>query len=154
MPLQPNRQHGFTLVELVVSMAIYSIVLAMLGIIAVTFAGLYDKTLDETGLHEQTLKVQTFLTTFYTEHNGSIDIDPTHGADDPFFSYNSASETVSFHTNTLYWGDRSMATHPDFDDLVVTVSDSVLTVTILDISDNPLHTIAFFNTAGNTVIND
>ncbi len=155
MPLKKAVTHGFTLVELIVSMAIYAVVLAMLGIIVVSFAGLYEKTLDETGLHDQTLKIHSFITSFYEQHNGSVVIDTAPDVGDPFFSYTPGvgdPETVSFQDNTLYYGTRIMASHEDIDTLVVAINTNATVITLRDSTNTILHTIILINSAGNTIL--
>ena len=90
-----NLKRGFTLVELVVTMAIYSILLVIMSITLVSVSRL-NKEFVIGNTYDDVLKIESFLTEMHKRYNGEI-----------IFNYDSLMEVennkIFFEDGTLYF---------------------------------------------------
>jgi prepilin-type N-terminal cleavage/methylation domain-containing protein len=143
-----KHNQGFTLIEIVISMAIYAILLVIMGITAVSFSEINSRVNNPSTLHRRTIAMQGFITNLWQEHNGDGTIDLRVIDDTVLFKV--GEQFVVFENHQLIYGDRTIDSHELIDDLTITVKDRYVIFTFISES-KPLVTFILLNAGGNVV---
>jgi prepilin-type N-terminal cleavage/methylation domain-containing protein len=141
-----QRQQGFTLIEIVIAMAVYSILLVIMGITAVSFNEINEKLNSPSSLHRRSIAMQGFITTVWQENNGSGAIDLSDGT----VLFKVDGNAVDFVNHQLLYGDRTIDGHDSIDDITITKNTNHVTFTIISESKIIL-TFILLNAGGNVV---
>ena len=139
-------QQGFTLIEIVIAMAVYSILLVIMGITAVSFNEINERVNNPSSLHRTTIAMQGFITSVWQEHNGSGAIDLTDGT----VLFKVGGDSVDFVNHQLIYGDRTIDSHESIDAITITVDTDHVTFRMIS-GSNTILTFILLNAGGNVV---
>lgn len=138
-----NFKRGFTLVELVVTMAIYSILLVIMSITLVSVSRLNTEFVVG-NTYDDVLKVEGFLTEFHKRYNGQI-----------IFNYDSLMEVennrVIFENNTLYFESDEkiqIVSNPNIKSISRIINENRVTYEIF--YEDQIKSIVLFNVGDKT----
>ncbi len=141
-----KNEQGFTLIEIVISMAIYAILLVIMGITAVSFSEINSRVNNPSTLHRRTIAMQGFITNLWQEHNGTGTIDLT----DSTVLFKIDGQSVVFENHELIYGGRTIDSHVSLEDLTITIKPHHVIFTFISDS-KPLVTFILLNAGGNVV---
>lgn len=122
-----NKKHGFTLIEIVIAMAVYSILLVIMGITAVAFSELYSRVNDPSTINRKSVAMQEYITRLWQENNGTGSIDLS----DETVLFIVDGVPVEFEDHSLIHDDRVVESHESIDDITITVDEKHVTFRIL-----------------------
>lgn len=133
-----KKEQGFTLIEIVIAMAVYSILLVIMGISAVAFSEIYDRVNNPSTLHRKSVAIQGFITNLWQENNGSDSIDLSDGT--VLFKVGSEETAVYFEENKLFFGNQLIDYHESIEDIIMTVDGKYVIFEIMAEEDRVLVT--------------
>lgn len=138
-----NLKRGFTLVELVVTMAIYSILLVIMSITLVSVSRL-NKEFVIGNTYDDVLKIESFLTEMHKRYNGEI-----------IFNYDSLMEVennkIFFEDGTLYFESDEkiqVVSNQNIQSIARIINDNKITYEIF--YEDQIKSIVLFNVGDKT----
>lgn len=144
---------GFTLIELIISMAVYAILLIIMSTTVVAFSRLYQRVNSEETLHYQTFRIQEIIQEYYQDTNGStgggIEINGPEFAVDSLQTQ-AGTSSLLYQDHALLLDGRKVAGHASIDALVIDIVGNRTIFSILDTDSNPILTFSLFNAGGNS----
>lgn len=139
-----DQDLGFTLIELIISMAVYAILLIIMSTTVVAFSRLYQRVNSEETLHYQTFRVHDIITRYYQDANGSIEINDT------LDTMQTATSSLLYEDHALLLDGRKVAGHASIGSVDITTQGNRTVFAILDTEDDPILTFSLLNAGGNT----
>ncbi len=143
-----KKEQGFTLIEIVIAMAVYSILLVIMGISAVAFSEIYDRVNNPSTLHRKSVAIQGFITNLWQENNDTGSIDLSDGT--VLFKVGMDETAVYFEENKLYFGNQLIDYHESIEDITMTVDEKHVIFRIMA-EDRVLVTFILLHVGGNEV---
>jgi prepilin-type N-terminal cleavage/methylation domain-containing protein len=138
---------GFTLIELIISMAVYAILLIIMSTTVVAFSRLYQRVNSEETLHYQTFRIQEIISTYYQDANGTIEINAEEFSVD---SLKTGTSSLLYENNALLLDGRKVAGHATIESIDIDIVGNRTIISILDADENPILTFSLFNAGGNS----
>jgi prepilin-type N-terminal cleavage/methylation domain-containing protein len=137
---------GFTLIELIISMAVYAILLIIMSTTVVAFSRLYQRVNSEETLHYQTFRIQEIISTYYQDANGSIEINTTDFTVDHL---KTGESSLRYENNALLLDGRKVAGHATIESIDIDIVGNRTIISILDTDLQTILTFSLFNAGGN-----
>jgi prepilin-type N-terminal cleavage/methylation domain-containing protein len=147
-----KKTRGFTLVELIISMAVYAILLIILSVIVLLFARLLDTVNNPDSLHYQKTKLETFMINTFNANNDQISFSEL-GDPNILFTIGVASDDSSVvfspDDNALLYGGRLISSHPEFESMEVEVLSQIVVFTLKNAQSEIISKIILKYPGGN-----
>jgi prepilin-type N-terminal cleavage/methylation domain-containing protein len=138
---------GFTLIELIISMAVYAILLIIMSTTVVAFSRLYQRVNSEETLHYQTFRIQEIISTYYQDANGTIEINAEEFSVD---SLKTGTSSLLYENNALLLDGRKVAGHATIESIDIDIVGNRTIISILDTDLQTILTFSLFNAGGNS----
>jgi prepilin-type N-terminal cleavage/methylation domain-containing protein len=138
---------GFTLIELIISMAVYAILLIIMSTTVVAFSRLYQRVNSEETLHYQTFRIQEIISTYYQDANGTIEINAEEFSVD---SLKNGTSSLRYENNALLLDGRKVAGHATIESIDIDIVGNRTIISILDTDLQTILTFSLFNAGGNS----